>query len=180
MNNSYIKEGSSGTMHLTCECYGSSGSRAEEVDNDALISSTKKKRNTPSKKCGCPYDIKIYVLGVPTTFRKGIETISFDTGVYIYEYPKAAHTCCCQTIQKIVTTFQDDVVYNRNSETSENLVKDARSEDLFCKHAILLYRSGVPQDKAYQLLVQIGIVNTAKLLYGVRSNYIELAVYLIL
>ena len=100
VNNSYIKEGSSGTMHLTCECYGSSGSRAEEVDNDALVSSTKKKRNTPSKKCGCPYDIKIYVVGVPTTLRRDIETILFDTGVCIYEYPKVAHTCCCQTVQR--------------------------------------------------------------------------------
>jgi len=151
--NKYQKHG---PMLLTCECFG------EPRKHDP---SKPKKRNTASKKCNCPYMFRIYCFETPTKLiaeaqnsSKAIEVMRFLPGVYIYEYPNAAHTCNRSTVMQIVETFQSEKLYAMDSCVSSDFVNVSKyysSED-FWKHAKILYKSNISQDKAFQILAQEG------------------------
>ena len=147
MKNSYAENGS---MHVTCECYG----KPPKIDPYAL-----KKRDTPSKKCECPYEAKVYVFKDPTKLKKGNEFLYFRPGAYIYEYPKFDHTCSCAIVEKVACAFDGDVLYRSQEQPSigTSLVKDNSSEEAFWKYATILYKSDVPQDKAFQILLKLGL-----------------------
>jgi len=149
-------------MKLVCECYGSPPTTANSVDS--------KRRNTKSKKCNCPFSFRIYCFQSPTElvrckpkdssqselFEK---SLSFDKGVYIYEYPLEDHTCGCKSIKAIRQTFTiNDDVYNTQSMQGDNIAvhQNEISEEKFWNYAQVLYNTDITQDKAFKILQDLG------------------------
>ena len=79
-------------------------------------------------------------------------------GVYFFEYPARDHICRYALVQKVTDSFEGDVLYNKLTTSAQNFVNDHLSEKEFWDYAIILYRSGIPQDKAFEILQQIGTV----------------------
>ena len=145
-------------MLLTCECYG------EPPKHDRNIA---KRRNTPSKKCNCPFMLRVYCFETPTKLyaeakhhSKTTEEIRFLPGVYIYEYPNADHTCNSSIAKQIVETFQSEKLYTMDYSApscSNNDDKRLYTTEKFWNNAMILYKSDISQDKAFQILAQEGM-----------------------
>ena len=152
---------SHGSIHITCECYGHSPKIDPLMPRQRLV---------PSKKCNCPYDCKVYCFDKPTKYRQGAqrsEYICFLPGVYFYEYPSRDHTCRYTLVKNVTDSFESEVLYNKLPQESQNFVGNHFSEKEFWEYAIILYRSDIPQDKAFEILQQIGNVSSAQ-----KSNFI--------
>ncbi len=137
-------------MHITCECYG---------DPPRPSPMEIRKRLTPSKKCNCPYNCRVYCFEKPTKLRKSgqiSECICFMPGVYFFEYPARDHTCRYALVQNVTDSFEGDVLYNKLPIAAQNFVNSHLSEKDFWDYAIILYQSDIPQDKAFEILQQIG------------------------
>ena len=146
-----------GAMKLVCECYGPPPPEITKL------------RNTKSKKCNCPFSFRVYCFDTPTnlvrcklrdSLEQSEEVLSFENGVYIYEYPLEDHTCGCGTIIAIRKTFENNnALFNAQSMQSDNIVIEKceiLSEEKFWGYAQVLYNTDVPQDKAFSILQDLG------------------------
>ena len=78
-----------------------------------------------------------------------------------FEYPARDHTCRYALVQNVTDSFEGDKLYNKLPEAAQNFVNSHLSEKEFWDYAIILYQSDVPQDKAFEILQQIGTTFTA-------------------
>ena len=104
---------------------------------------------------------RVYCFETPTKLiaeaqnsSKTNEVMRFLPGVYIYEYPNSDHTCNRSIVMQIVETFQSEKLYAMDS--SEMDKNNNYSSEEFWNHAMILYKSDISQDKAFQILGQQG------------------------
>ena len=152
MSRKYQKHG---PMQLTCECFG---------DPPTVDSEVPKRRQYSSKKCNCPYMFRVYCFEKPTKLippessSKSSGVLLFLPGVYIYEYPSKDHTCNRLLVNEIVSNFESEKLYN-NETPSTSLTTVAitnLNSHKFWDHALILYQADVSQDRAFQILEQLG------------------------